>query len=280
MLAFHARDETGTDARVVDHTIFKGICWDGTPALISIKCAGGFASAQLAIDGRPSATDRERLVDVVTRMMGLNQPVEEFERTYQDHPVLGKMIAMHPGLRIPAASSPFEAVTWAVVGQQISLAAAISIRRRLVSSLGQRHSCGLICHPSPNQIAISLADKLTAAGLSHAKAATLLNLANQIETRTLALETEQSFKAPEAVGEALLRLNGIGQWTVSYTLLRGYGYLDGSLHGDAALRRSMQMQPGLPATVSEDSAKEWLAQFSPWRALVAAHLWAMLGVQA
>jgi DNA-3-methyladenine glycosylase II len=79
----------------------------------------------------------------------------------------------------------------------------------------------------------------------------------------------------EEVRESLLRLRGIGPWTVNYALLRGFGWLDGSLHGDVAVRRKLQRLLGASASMSEADTQSWLAQFSPWRALVAAHLWAL-----
>jgi DNA-3-methyladenine glycosylase II len=79
----------------------------------------------------------------------------------------------------------------------------------------------------------------------------------------------------DEIHEQLLRIRGIGPWTINYALLRGFGWLDGSLHGDAAVRRGLQLLPGFSEKVTEDQAKQWLAAFSPWRALIAAHLWAL-----
>lgn len=79
----------------------------------------------------------------------------------------------------------------------------------------------------------------------------------------------------EEIRTQLEALHGIGPWTVNYALLRGFGWLDGSLHGDAAVRRGLQALLGQPEQVSEAQARAWLAEFSPWRALVGAHLWAM-----
>ena len=58
-------------------------------------------------------------------------------------------------------------------------------------------------------------------------------------------------------------------------LFSGFGFLDGSLHGDVAVRRNLQALLGREEKIDENETKRWLAQFSPWRALVAAHLWAM-----
>ncbi|MFT6552722.1 MAG: DNA-3-methyladenine glycosylase II [Zhongshania marina] len=72
-----------------------------------------------------------------------------------------------------------------------------------------------------------------------------------------------------------MAIRGIGPWTVNYVLLRGFGYLDGSLHGDVAVRRNLQLLLGREVKITAEETQVWLAQFSPWRALVAAHLWAM-----
>jgi DNA-3-methyladenine glycosylase II len=77
----------------------------------------------------------------------------------------------------------------------------------------------------------------------------------------------------------LLALKGIGPWTVDYALLRGFGWLDGSLHGDAAVRRGLQLLLGIEEKVSAKWVEDWLAGFSPWRALVGAHLWALKAAQ-
>lgn len=69
-------------------------------------------------------------------------------------------------------------------------------------------------------------------------------------------------------------LLGIGPWTLNYTLLRGFGWLDGSLHGDVAVRRGLQLLLESDEKITEAEAQTWLVEFSPWRALVAAHLWA------
>lgn len=54
--------------------------------------------------------------------------------------------------------------------------------------------------------------------------------------------------------------------------MRGFAWLDGSLHGDAAVRRYLQVLLKQD-TLTAKQTEQWLQQFSPWRALVAAHLW-------
>ncbi|PTQ85566.1 hypothetical protein C8R28_101339 [Nitrosomonas ureae] len=90
------------------------------------------------------------------------------------------------------------------------------------------------------------------------------------------LELSSTYAEPpiEHIRQQLLQIRGIGPWTVDYTLLRGYGWLDGSLHGDVAVRRGLQILLN-NESINENQTRQWLENFSPWRALVAAHLWNM-----
>ncbi|HSX51859.1 MAG TPA: hypothetical protein VLF09_12910, partial [Cellvibrio sp.] len=81
--------------------------------------------------------------------------------------------------------------------------------------------------------------------------------------------------AAQDIYNALIQVRGIGPWTVNYALLRGFGWLDGSLHGDVAVRRNLQRLLQCDEKIDEKTTQVWLERFSPWRALVAAHLWAM-----
>lgn len=103
----------------------------------------------------------------------------------------------------------------------------------------------------------------------------MILLSQELAANRLPLQQWMSRLPVAEIRETLLRLRGIGPWTVDYALLRGFGWLDGSLHGDAAVRRKLQRLLGSAEKVTEDYARRWLAEFSPWRALVAAHLWAM-----
>jgi DNA-3-methyladenine glycosylase II len=80
----------------------------------------------------------------------------------------------------------------------------------------------------------------------------------------------------EQVAPALLAIKGIGPWTVNYTLLRGYGDADCSLHGDVAIRLALQRLQGAPDKPDIASAEALLERYRPHRSMAAAHLWASL----
>jgi DNA-3-methyladenine glycosylase II len=275
VLEFHGRDSQQFAERVTGRELHKGLIWTGHSACLTLRFREHIVETELAIDGPESATDIDMLNTMVRRMLGLTQAVEEFEHHHGKHPELGPLIARQRGLRVPLAASPFEALAWAVTGQQISLGAAVSLRRKLIHAAGLRHSSGLACYPDAAQISTLKIEDLRRGGFSQSKAQTLITLSRLVETDALPLQTWLVKMPPiEQICEQLLRLHGIGPWTVSYALLRGFGWLDGSLHGDAGVRRGLQNLLLKPEKISDEQARAWLEPFSPWRALVAAHLWA------
>ena len=179
------------------------------------------------------------------------------------------------------------------MGQQISGADAVSLRRKLVEAAGVPldaliqqqvpEAVHLLAYPDAEQVIQLSVDQLRALSFSQAKAQTLLSVARAVQEGLLPLDdwAQQSARGlwngqtVEVVTQQLLAIKGIGPWTVNYCLLRGYGWPDGSLHGDVAVRRAIGLLTGTDKPNAR-AASDWLEQFKPWRALVAAHLWASL----
>lgn len=277
ILAFHRRDTQELAERVGETSLYKGMMWAGYPACLTIAFNGTIAHAELDVDG-PSQTDKTTFEVMVHRLLGLSQNIEAFENGYRDHPQIGVLIAQNPGLRVPVTTTPFEALTWAITGQQISVRAAVSLRRKLIVTAGIRHSRGLYCYPEAPQIAALSVEDIRQAGYSLTKTNTLLTLSRQIADGALPLNEWTTIpataQAMDNLRTQLLAVKGIGPWTASYALLRGFGWLDGSLHGDVAVRRSLQTLCHTAEAIDEAQARAWLEPFTPWRALVGAHLWA------
>lgn len=284
-LAFHQRDTQMLAEIVSERQLHKGIIWKDMPACITFRFAKKQVEVQLHIDSgrKKMAVDKiqSRLQQHARHMLGLNQIIDDFEKCVADNPQLNHLIAKQSGLRVPQAATTFEAVTWAIIGQQISVSAAVSVRRNFIRHTGLQHSSGIWCYPNATQIAALTEDDLRPLGFSHSKARTVVELGKVIHSGNLPLDNwlhdywQGNPLAAQAIYDALIQVRGIGPWTVNYALLRGFGWLDGSLHGDVAVRRNLQLLLNTAEKPDEKTTQSWLAAFSPWRALVAAHLWAM-----
>jgi DNA-3-methyladenine glycosylase II len=273
-LGFHGRDTLAVAEKITGNVLQKAIVLKERPALLTLTLNQADVEYQLEMDDPLLEMSAPEIPGLVQHVLGFTQPIAGFEQAYAEHPLLAEMIAHQAGLRVPVCFSPFEALTWAIIAQQVSLSAAFSLRRKFIMLADVRHSSGFYCYPSPAHVVKLSAVALRLAGISQSKANTLLKVSELALEGHLPLDDWLHTQAPaELIAATLISIKGIGPWTASYTLLRGYGWLDGSLHGDVAVRRAIKMLTGAEQ-LTEKEAEQWLKAFSPWRALLAAHLWA------
>jgi DNA-3-methyladenine glycosylase II len=146
-----------------------------------------------------------------------------------------------------------------------------------LTAAGRQHTSGLWCYPEAADVAALDVTALTSRKFSRSKADTLLRLAQLVVSGTLSLARD----VPLAdVSAQLLAIKGIGPWTVNYALLRGYGYADCSLQGDVAVRTALQRLLGADMKPDIAATEAWLAQYAPYRTMVAAYLWDSLAEPA
>ena len=279
-LDFHRRDVEAVAETVDASTLRKAFIWQQVPVLLTVEFhEPARAHVTFHSDGKMPQTSPCQ-DDLVRHLLGLDQPTREFETQADKHPLVGALVRSQAGLRIPQSASPFEALSWAIIGQQISVAAAVSIRRRLIQTTGRRHSAGLYCYPDVRDIAQVDEGTLRDCGLSRSKANCLLTVARRCLDKALLPERPIAAAELETLRRTLLEIRGLGPWSVHYALLRGYAWMDGSLHGDVAVRRAIQQLQGGATPPAALEAETWLADFRPWRSLLAAHLWKSLSLNA
>ena len=279
-LDFHRRDVEAVAETVDASTLRKAFIWQQVPVLLTVEFhEPARAHVTFHSDGKMPQTSPCQDA-LVRHLLGLDQPTREFETQADKHPLVGALVRSQAGLRIPQSASPFEALSWAIIGQQISVAAAVSIRRRLIQTTGRRHSAGLYCYPDVRDIAQVDEGTLRDCGLSRSKANCLLTVARRCLDKALLPERPIAAAELETLRRTLLEIRGLGPWSVHYALLRGYAWMDGSLHGDVAVRRAIQQLQGGATPPTAREAETWLADFRPWRSLLAAHLWKSLSLNA
>jgi len=284
VLAFHGRDPEGLAERVEGNRLTKGLVFAGAPTVLSLQIAGDAVRCRADADGDapPQAEAlRKGMRAIAIRLLGLHMDPQPLEARWRRDPLIGALVRRQRGLRIPLTASPFEALSWAVIGQQINLPFAIQLRRAVIRAAACRHASGLWCSPEAAQIARLDAATLRALKFSAAKADTLLRVARLTAEGRLPLERWAAGRAgDEEMQSALLAVKGIGPWTVNYVLLRGFGLADRSLHGDAAVRAALQRALGEKERLDERRAQALLARYRPGRSLAAAHLWASRSTDA
>jgi AraC family transcriptional regulator of adaptative response / DNA-3-methyladenine glycosylase II len=211
---------------------------------------------------RPDALARCR------RLLDLDADTARIDEELGRDPLLAPLVRRRPGLRVPRATDGFELAVRAVVGQQVTLAAARRTAGRLVALYGRplEEPAGAITHIFPTPAAVAEVDSLEVR-MPRVRANALRALAGAV------LDGELDLRAGadrEAARSALLELPGIGPWTASYVCMRALGDSDAFPPGDAAVRRALERlgEDGRPAA-AQRLAERW----RPWRSYALMHLW-------
>jgi len=277
ILAFHSRDAESVAEQVSAERLRKGMLLDGVPLVLDIDWSSNPSSASVTIDadGKLTEAAAAQAREAALSVLGLRLDPEPFTAFVKKDKLFGPLAKRQPGLRVVQSATVFEALTWAVMGQQINLTFAIALRRTFILQAGRQHSSGLWCYPGAADAAALDIEELLSRKFSRAKAETLLRLAQMVASGALPLELTPA-NSIEQISAALLAVKGIGPWTVNYGLLRGYGYADCSLHGDVAIRSAVQLLRGDEARPDIPQTEQFLKQYSPHRTMAAAHLWASL----
>ncbi len=189
-------------------------------------------------------------------------------------------------LRIVRAPDLYEALLVAVIGQQVSVQAAQSIRRRLMQKMGTRvtvdNGPGQEDHylyPTGQQLIEAGESALREQGLSRQKSTYLLEIANRAAMGDLDREAFAALSDEDALGR-LCEIKGVGRWTAEIALMRGLGRNDVFAAGDLGLQVAVQQLLGMPERPSEKDLRKIAERWKGWRSYAAFYLWMTLQSRA
>ncbi len=227
-------------------------------ALVELTPQGDAVRLRLAL---ADPRDLDAAVQRCRRLLDLDADPDAVDAVLGADPLLASLVAARPGIRVPGAADGFELAVRAVLGQQVSVAAARTFCGRLLAALGEPLGDGRWrLFPTPAAVAGS---DLAGIGLTGARIATVRALAAAVAGGGLTLDADAD---RAATGQALRALPGIGPWTASYVVMRALGDPDALPLGDLVLRRRA-------ASLGIDDLAGRARSWQPWRAYAAMHLW-------
>jgi AraC family transcriptional regulator of adaptative response / DNA-3-methyladenine glycosylase II len=201
------------------------------------------------------------------KILALTNDVTQFETR---HP---EFVKNRRGLRMPLLPTGFDALCWGIIGQQINVKFASSLRREMVELAGEKIG-DMRAHPTPEQVANIDISALTSRRYSRSKADYLVGAAQAIAGGKLDIENFNEGSAI-AAEKTLTAQRGIGTWTARYILMRG-GFADAAPVGDSALATALQRLHGLAERPDADQSARLMSAFAPHRSLATMHLWTYL----
>ena len=267
MLAFlAARAVTGVeeiDNRAYRRTVRLRL--DGREQIGWIEVSRAEKKSALRVVMSPSlAETAPEILDRVRRLMDVSANPAEISA------VLGPLAKSHPGLRVPGAFDGFEIGVRAILGQQVTVAAARTMAGRLARAFGTQIRSPFASlntvFPAPEKIARLTVDRVARLGVLAARSRSIIALAGAIADGTVQLGPATDVAAEL---EKLRALPGVGEWTAQYIAMRALDWPDAFPHTDFGVTKALGETN--PQRVLE-AARPW----RPWRAYAVMHLWKSL----
>ncbi|WP_030856428.1 AlkA N-terminal domain-containing protein [Streptomyces sp. NRRL S-37] len=203
------------------------------------------------------------------RLLDLDADPVAVDEQLRADPVLAPLVDKAPGRRVPRTVDADEFAVRAVLGQQVSTAAARTHAARLVTAHGTPVDDpeGGLTHLFPSPGALAELDPETLA-MPRTRRTTFTTLVRRLADGDLHLGADSDWPETRA---KLLALPGFGPWTADVIAMRALGDPDAFLPTDLGIRRAAR-ELGLPSTPAALTARA--AAWRPWRAYAVQYLWA------
>ena len=269
MLRFLAARAIPGVERVADGAYARTIALHGAVGTVEVRAAPPHLLATIRF---PDEAALPAIGARLRRLLDLDADAAAIAGALGADPLLAPLLAARPGLRVPGAWDGFELAVRAILGQQVSVAAASTLAGRLAARFGTPLAGGAegegLATIFPAPAALAGAD-IAAIGLPRARAAALAALASAAASDPALLGGDGT---PTATIARLRELPGIGEWTAQYVAMRALRDADAFPTSDLGLLRAVAALTG----AARPSPAELLARaeaWRPWRAYAALHLW-------
>lgn len=268
--------------RVEGERYVRAFRFEGRPVGLHVSSEGTVEAPALRLElfgEAVTAADLEDAVAAVRRIFSTDEAIGLLEHVAAADPVLGRLVRRFRGLRPVLIPDPFEALVWAIIGQQINITFAAKLKRALVERFGGVVRLGeteLPVFPTAETLAALDHERdLLPIQFSRQKSRYTIELARAVCEGRIDLAAVGRLPDEEAIAE-LTRLPGIGRWTAEYALMRAYGRRDAMPAGDGGLKQIVGREYGLGRLATEAEVRAAGEKWAGWRGYAAFYWWYLL----
>lgn len=263
---------------VADGRYRRAVRLEARPVLLDVGSVGTVDAPALEAAVLGAAADATLLPvaeRIVRRCFRLDEDPRELDRIAAEDPTFGALLARMRGARAIIMPSPFEALIWAVLGQQINIGFAYKLKRTLIERYGEtleHDGRQYYLFPEAARLAALDPTELRAFQFSRQKADYIIGLAAIEAAGTIDWEALRDAPTDEVV-RALTPFRGVGRWTAEYVCMRGLGHRDVIPAADLGLRAAIGRAYGLGRVASEPEVRALAERWSGWRSHAAFCWW-------
>ncbi|CAM5209080.1 DNA-3-methyladenine glycosylase II OS=Ureibacillus acetophenoni OX=614649 GN=SAMN05877842_11534 PE=4 SV=1 [Ureibacillus acetophenoni] len=277
-LAFLGRANHEILHQLKEGTLYKLLKVNDSLILFTIRNVNKLIKVEFPI-GAPSTFEREKVGEYIWEWFDLGQDLDEFYQLASKDLVLKDVVQKYRGLRIIGIPDLFEALVWAVIGQQINLTFAYSLKKRFVEQFGEFITFEgeqYWCFPSFNTIATLTVEDLKKFQFSTRKAEYVIGIAQEMASGKLSKELLIEKNDYDEVKKSLMSIRGIGAWTADYAIMNCLHVNTAFPIADVGLHNALKNVLGLENKPTIEEIEAYAFGWKGWQAYATYYLWRSL----
>jgi DNA-3-methyladenine glycosylase II len=225
----------------------------------------------------PTEQAYHQIVQYVCEWLDLETDVTAFYQLAKTDPLLRPLVERYHGLRIVGIPDLFEALTWAVIGQQIHLTFAFTLKQRLIEHFGTFKTWRgeqYWLFPKPSQFDESAIPRLRRLQFPQKKAEYIVGIAQEINSGRLSKDKLRNNL--QQAERQLCQIRGIGPWTANYAMMRCFRDPSAFPIADVGLHHALKHLLQRKEKPTRDETKVIFARWKNWEAYAVFYLWRSL----
>lgn len=286
---FKERVETSSNSylyQISDNHIARAHILGGDTVLVRVRAEqpdtpDTAPRLHLEVDGAPTQDVADRAVDIWRHMLSADRDLAPFYNAVAHDDILRGLTERYQGMHLLLDSDPFEAMILAIIGQQVNLTFAESLKRSLVELCGRQITVGgdtYYAFPGPEEIARLTADDLRAHKYSQRKAEYVVDFARGVASGDIDLAALAHMSNEEAI-QSLIKLRGVGRWSAECVLMNGLGRPDLLPAADIGLRNAIRHFYDFEHQPTEQEVRDFAADWKGYESYATYYLWTALGTE-
>jgi DNA-3-methyladenine glycosylase II len=263
--------------RVEEDGVIKLLNIDGERVLFKVKSSTTGLTIEF-LNAIPSARAKEYIKNFVREWFDLETDLIPFYKLAKKDELLKDLVKKHYGYRIIGQPDLFESLVWAVLGQQINLQFAYTLKQRFVENFGEQLSWNeknYFLFPTPERVTTLNDSHLLPLQFSRQKSKYSVNIAETFASGAISKEKLKGLPLQEAK-EILMKVKGVGNWTANYALMKTFRYPDAFPLEDAGVHNAIKNLKRMKQKPSLAQVKRLFKKYKGWEAYATLYLWKSL----
>ncbi len=260
-----------------DDKVFKALHIADTEVLFSIHQFKKHLIVKF-LKTKLNAAVKAGVIQYIKEWFDLDTNLKPFYAMAKKDQLLAPLMKAYRGYRIVGQPDLFESLVWAVLGQQINLSFAYTLKQRFVEQFGlsqEYKNQEYYMFPKPEAVALLTDDDLLPLQFSRQKSKYVVLIAKAFVDGQISKEKLRGLSLTDAK-ERLMNIKGVGNWTANYALMKTFRYPDAFPLEDVGVHNAIKNQMGLKEKPSLDEVKKIFKKYKGWEAYATLYLWKSL----